>query len=223
MFTKFNTIDGKLKDLLIDLPNFEKEYQKFADKSNGISSLRKLNSLTLTKNAQLLEILELPQLMHSFIDDGLYDDALELASYVRKLHLKHSDIPIFKNILEDVEKGWFSMLHQLLYQLRQEITLPKCLQIVGLLRRMEVFTEIELRLKFLQTRNCFLQNCLEAIPKIDVNHHLSKIIEVTRVNLFNIITQYKAIFNDDEHSPLGTLKNNEVNQNVIFFLGLEIR
>lgn len=48
-------------------------------------------------------------------------------------------------------------------------------------------------------------------------HHLNKTIEVTRVNLFNIATQYKAIFNDDEHSPLAEVKNQNVNHNVIFF------
>lgn len=57
------------------------------------------------------------------------------------------------------------MLHQLLNQLKQELTLPKCLQIVSHLRRMQVFTETELRLKFLQTRNTWLQSCLNAIPK----------------------------------------------------------
>lgn len=59
------------------------------------------------------------------------------------------------------------MLNQLLNQLRQELTLPRCLQIVSHLRHMEVFTEAELRLKFLQARNTWLQNCLNAIPKED--------------------------------------------------------
>lgn len=59
------------------------------------------------------------------------------------------------------------MLHQLLSQLRQDLSLPKCLQIVGHLRRMEVFSEPELRLKFLQTRNHWLENCLNCIPKDD--------------------------------------------------------
>lgn len=37
------------------------------------------------------------------------------------------------------------------------------------------------------------------------------------MNLFNIVTQYRAIFNDDEHSPLMSIKSGTVNQNVIFF------
>ncbi|KAI4462741.1 conserved oligomeric golgi complex component 8 [Holotrichia oblita] len=131
----------------------------------------KLNSLTLTRNAQLLEILELPQLMDSFIKDGLYENALELASYVRRLYTKHSDIPIFKSIVNDVEKSWLVMLHQLLSQLRSDLTLPKSLQIVGYLRRMEIFTETELRLKFLQARDTWFQNCLTAISNEDSNEN----------------------------------------------------
>lgn len=59
------------------------------------------------------------------------------------------------------------MLQQLLSQLKTDLALPKCLQIVGHLRRMEVFTESELRLKFLQGRDVWLQSCLSAIPKDD--------------------------------------------------------
>lgn len=59
------------------------------------------------------------------------------------------------------------MLQQLLTQLKTDLALPKCLQIVGHLRRMEVFTESELRLKFLQTRDVWLQSCLKSIPKED--------------------------------------------------------
>lgn len=59
------------------------------------------------------------------------------------------------------------MLHQLLSQLRLELTLPKCLQIVGYLRRMEVFTELELKLKFLQARGHWLDHCIKYIPKDD--------------------------------------------------------
>jgi hypothetical protein len=217
LFTQFNSIESKLDQLLDDIPNFEQKCQLFGEETSGINNLRRLNSLTLTRNAQLLEILELPQLMNSFINDGLYEDALELAGYVRKLHTKHPDIPIFKSIAVDVDKAWLLMLHQLLSQLKQELTLPKCLQIVGHLRRMQVFTETELRLKFLQTRNAWLQTCLATIPKDNATHHLNKTVEVTRVNLFNIITQYRAIFNDDEHSPLASIKSQQVNQNVIFF------
>lgn len=98
LFNEFNSIENSLDVLLEHIPKFEAKCQQFADETNDICNLRKLNSLTVTRNAQLLEILELPQLMDSFIKDNLYEDALELAAYVRRVHNKHSNIPILKAI-----------------------------------------------------------------------------------------------------------------------------
>lgn len=89
------------------------------------------------------------------------------------------------------------MLTQLLSELKTDLTLPKCLQIVGFLRRMQAFTTPELKLKFLQIRDSWFKEILAAVPKVDAYQHLIKTIELTRVNLFNIITQYKALFDDE--------------------------
>ena len=70
-------------------------------------------------------------------------------------------------ICKDVETSMDLMLHQLLQQLRGSIQLPTCLRVVGFLRRMEVFSDIELHLKFLQTRDSWLQGILGAIPRDD--------------------------------------------------------
>lgn len=70
-------------------------------------------------------------------------------------------------MVNEVETAWLSMLQQLLSTLRTDLPLPSVLQIVGYLRRMELFTEVELRLKFLQCRDSWLQAMLAAIPKED--------------------------------------------------------
>ncbi|KAB0799904.1 hypothetical protein PPYR_07784 [Photinus pyralis] len=217
LFQGFNSIENKLDHLLENIPQFEQTCHTFATNTSGINLLRRLNSLTLTRTAQLLEVLEIPQLMDSFIKDGLYEDALELAAYVRRLYAKHPDILIFKNILGEINKSWLIMLHHLLKQLKEDLQLSRCLQIVSYLRRMEVFTEAELRLKFLQAREAWLKQCLSKIVDTNAMHHINKTIEVTRVNLFNIITQYKAIFNDDDHGSVLSNKQQNINENVIFF------
>lgn len=47
--------------------------------------------------------------------------------------------------------------------------------------------------------------------------HLTKTIEVTRVNVFNIITQYKAIFGEDEHNNTTTTKKDTGDDNKLLY------
>ncbi|XP_023703994.1 conserved oligomeric Golgi complex subunit 8 isoform X3 [Cryptotermes secundus] len=216
IFKQFNNTEQRLDSLMTKLPEFAQQCQNFSKASSDINTHRRLNSLTLTRNAQLLEILELPQLMDTCIRNGNYEEALQLAAYVRKLGNKHGQIPIIASIVKDVEGAWLSMLHQLLAQLRTDLQLPRCLQVVGYLRRMELFSEAELRLKFLQARDTWLQNLLSAIPKEDANHHLSKTIELSRIHLFNIVTQYRAIFSDDD-PILPLAKDQNINGSAIFY------
>lgn len=203
IFKKFSEAEERVEGLNRKLPEFSATCQRFLDSSGSINSARRLNSLTLTRNAELLEILELPQLMETCIREGKYEEALELAAYVQRVSSKHGNIPVIASIQSAVEAAWHTMLVQLLSQLRTDLQLPKCLQVVGYLRRMQAFTTQELKLKFLQIRTSWFRELLAKIPQDDTHVHLTKTIEATRVHLFNIITQYKAIFSEDEDSTAG--------------------
>ncbi|XP_058066432.1 conserved oligomeric Golgi complex subunit 8 [Anopheles bellator] len=198
IYRQFTDTERKLDCLDEKWPRFITACQTFLQGSADINAARRLNSLTLRRNAELLEILELPQLMDGCIREGKYEEALELSAYVQRLASKHGNIPIIASISEAVEGAWHTMLMQLLAQLRTDLQLPKCLQVVGYLRRMQAFSPAELKLKFLQTRTGWLRELLVAIPAEDAQHHLTKTIEATRVQLFNIITQYRAIFPEDD-------------------------
>lgn len=69
--------------------------------------------------------------------------------------------------MKSIEGSWHTMLVQLLAQLKTDLQLPKCLQVIGYLRRMQAFSNQELKLKFLQARDCWLNNLLAAIPNSD--------------------------------------------------------
>lgn len=165
--TKFAQTKDRVSGLSQKLPEFTATCQRFLDSSSNINSARRLNSLTLTRNAELLEILELPQLMETCIREGRYEEALELAAYVQRVGTKHGSIPVIASIQSAVEAAWHTMLVQLLSQLRTELQLPKCLQVVGYLRRMQAFTTPELKLKFLQIRTSWFKELLGKIPQDD--------------------------------------------------------
>ncbi|XP_059477549.1 conserved oligomeric Golgi complex subunit 8 [Neocloeon triangulifer] len=195
IFQQFKKTEGHLEDLLGRVPQFTEQCQDFSRSSSTLESKRRLCTLTLSRSTQILELLEIPQLMTMCVNGGHYEEALQLAAFVRRLERRHNSIPAITSIVKDTQIAWQAMLHQLLSQLRSDLPLPKCLLVVGLLRRMEVFSEAELRLKFLQARDSWLCSQLESVPKD--RDHLSRTVELSRQHLFAISTQYRAAFSDD--------------------------
>lgn len=206
-FTKINShLDGVLETL----PTLSDKCNSFLKLSQEISTKRKANWLTLNRHNDLLELLEIPQLMETCVRNNYYDEALELITYVNRLSKKHSStIPVIQNIVKDVDQATQRMLKLLIQQLRGQIGLPQCLRTIGHLRRLDCFSETELRIKFLQCRDIWLQQVIDQVPTADPQNHLTKIIEVYRVHLFDIITQYKAIFSDDDQFNLYSHRNDD--------------
>lgn len=83
------------QSLIETLPDFSKKCDEFVKTTWETQSSSRLNSLTMKRHVDLLEILELPQLMESSIRDEKYEDALELASYVQKLGTKFENVSFF--------------------------------------------------------------------------------------------------------------------------------
>ena len=177
---------------------------EFVRRSAEVDRQRQKNSLVLSKHSELLEVLEIPQVMETCVRNGYYEEALELSHHVQRLAKRMKHIPIMQGIARDVSGTMDLMQSQLLQLLGTSIQLPACLKTIGYLRRMGVFEEGELRIKFLQTRNSWLQQTLSAIPSDDAYAYLGKLIETSRVHLFDVITQYRGIFPNDDPSVVMT-------------------
>ncbi|XP_004704873.1 conserved oligomeric Golgi complex subunit 8 [Echinops telfairi] len=212
----FGDVEASLGRLLDRLPSFQQSCRNFVKEAEEISSSRRMNTLTLNRHTEILEILEIPQLMDTCVRNSYYEEALELATYVRRLERKHSSIPVIQGIVNEVRQSMQLMLSQLIQQLRTNIQLPACLRVIGYLRRMDIFTEAELRVKFLQARDAWLHSILTAIPNDDPYFHITKTVEACRVHLFDIITQYRAIFSDEDPLLPPPVGEHTVNESAIF-------
>ncbi|CAG8604813.1 6758_t:CDS:1 [Funneliformis caledonium] len=188
-----------LSTLMTVIPSLENSSNSFSQHTKQISLQRNKINTILEHNDNLLEILEIPQLMDTCVRNGLYSEAMDLSQHVARLVSKHSNIPLIRQIEQDVKQTMQSMLSKLISLLREPIKLPSCLKVIGYLRRMEAFDEAELRLVFLLSRDTYLQILIHSIDKEkkDPAQYLKKWIDIFREHFFDIVTQYRSIFAED--------------------------
>eukprot|EP00116_Pleurobrachia_bachei_P006254 sb/3466516/ len=103
------------------------------------------------------------------IRNNFHEEGLELHSFVCSLAVKHTDIPIIQMIKADSDQCILHMEESLLKQLRSHITLAQCLKCVGLLKRIGTYTEIQLKVKFLEVRTEWFRSQIAAINKTEGN------------------------------------------------------
>ncbi|XXQ35753.1 Conserved oligomeric Golgi complex subunit 8 [Plasmodiophora brassicae] len=147
---------------------------------------------------QLVDVLDLPYLMEACIVDGAFDAALDIRDHVRALLRRHADVGVLAVINAVVDRHTDRLLADLLGRLEAPVQLPDALTIVGHMRRVHTFTEVALRTQFLQRREAWLEARLAGEVAASPLALLSKYLDVSRVHLFEIATQYQAMFADDD-------------------------
>ena len=191
--------------LVADVPELNAALQDFVSQAVVLAKEREANATTLKQHGVLVDLLEIPQLMDTCARRGFYDEGLQLEEFAKKLAVMHPDSDVVAAILRDVRLSTKQMLVQLLQLLKTDLALPKCLKVVGHLRRLGAFTEAQLRMHFLQSRNYWLDAQLAAIPQTSAYTYLAKLTDHYRVHMFELITQYRAIFADDSSASTTAL------------------
>ncbi|VDL21201.1 unnamed protein product [Hymenolepis diminuta] len=214
---EFMSISDSNENLISSIAGVSGVAQTIFDNIGKNASAFRTSAKAVQKCTQISDFLELPQLMETCIQNGHYQDALNILNHTKQMTKKYGrTVPIVRIVGYQAKEISGQLFSQLCKQLREPITLP----VVIYLRQLEAFTEQELRLNFLQARGLCIKDQLEvALAKpIGVSNfdaksaHISvyqqaeykafigamRRIEVTRVQLFDSITQYRAVFADEE-------------------------
>ncbi|KIZ04110.1 Conserved oligomeric Golgi complex subunit 8 [Monoraphidium neglectum] len=187
---------ARLEALQEDAPKLSATCEAFSRDAAAVLAQRAANKQLLAQQATLLELLEAPQLMDTCVRNGIYDEALDLAAFINRLGLLHPELPIIQLLQRQAAEVSASMLSQLLQRLRGSIQLPECLRVIGYLRRMAAYSEGDLRLQFLSCREQWFSGLVAELDEGDSYEYVKALTDVYRLNMFDVLMQYRAIFFD---------------------------
>ena len=156
---KMTRIANHLARLEAALPGVGAEAEGLRGAATSGIEARGTNTLLLSRLADVLDVLEQPQLMDACVRNGFVDDALELEAAVRAKAALHRDVPLLEAVAAQTSSYMGSLQAQLLAQLAGPLMLPAALRCIGYLRRMGgayALTEAQLRVAFLRGRTAQL-------------------------------------------------------------------
>ncbi|KAA8490769.1 Conserved oligomeric Golgi complex subunit 8 [Porphyridium purpureum] len=203
----FSRLRGALQDSLQLLPELSEHVRTFSTSAWAQNEKRRVKASALHEYAHVLELLELPSLMLALTQSEHFDEALEVAAYVNKLRLLVRNEPLVQLVHLEVQAVVRRMVHQLLAFLKQPVQLPACLRLVGFLRRLGCMSEMRLRRTFLHCRGEWMRKSLALSANPATAAAQARIVHLsddTRAMVFEIITQYRAVFGDDEDDGDGS-------------------
>ncbi|KAH7886303.1 Dor1-like family-domain-containing protein [Phlebopus sp. FC_14] len=216
LFKSLSSLDASL-DTLLDtaLPALDNAARVFREKSGpSVIEERQRARVVLEQHDKLQDLLDVPVLIDTCIRNGLYAEALALATHASttlsalcKKQLKEADgegtstrsspLQLARSLQMEVTSSLHSMRLLLLNTLHEPARkLPAFWKAVQFLRRMQVMPENELALAFVGARIGCLQNALQAVERDadDIARFLKRYIDVWREGAYDLVTQYTTIF-----------------------------
>ena len=194
----FDDFDLSLQRLHDSVPQLEGECQNFSTKTHRVQRVRRQAALIQEHQSKILEIIEIPQIMETCVRTGHYQEAMELAGHARTLAAEFKQNGLLQDIANEVDLVEQHMVIQLLTALRQGSNLPTLLKAVAHLRRLNCMTEDELAVVYLISRAHNFRQHLSQIDseRADSLRYLRRYIDTFREHVYDIISQYMALFAD---------------------------
>jgi len=205
-------IQGSLDEMAESLQPLQEGLRGFQATAAGLASRRASLRNVLQQHGALLELLELPQLLDACVRNQMYEESLELLGYCSNLLQAHEargeEIPVLGQLQEQLAVQRANLQASLVAQLRTDIHLPACVRVMGFLRRIQRHSEEELRSLFIEHRRSFLEGHKHQVELLrgsrgSVVTALRNAADLLRTHAYDIGTQYKALFPQDD-GPLGT-------------------
>lgn len=151
IFRQDQKVGALAHDLGEKLHRLTQQCSAFRDRVHHFVDFHKRNRKTLQHHMQLVELLEVPQLVDACARNGFHEEALELANFVNGLERRHllaaevrsvdgkmrGGSGVVQSIVEDVHATLIGLRQQLLLLLTENASLPKEMQILGTLRKLD--------------------------------------------------------------------------------------
>lgn len=127
----------------------------------NLAEKHRVRRRTLTQHSSLLELLELPSLMDTCVRSSLYEDALSIAGFANTLERRHQQVgsgieqqlsqpaednniakrhtrkcEVVVGVVFEIRRREDDLRRMLIHRLRQNVTMPQCLEVVTALRRL---------------------------------------------------------------------------------------
>jgi hypothetical protein len=118
----------------------------------ALAEKHRVRRRTLLQHSSLLELLELPSLMDACVRSNLYEEALSIAAFANTLERRHTTTAdqqhqqhqthstksnvVVARVIDQIRARQSDLRRHLLHRLKQQVTMPQCLEIVTALRRL---------------------------------------------------------------------------------------
>ncbi|ESX01987.1 hypothetical protein KL918_005037 [Ogataea parapolymorpha] len=222
MDTQQKSEESNWKDLLKTQHPYSKHEQ--------LQENRQSSSIILSKMDNIMDILELPALANACVKTGHYAECVEIASHVRRLSIRYSDIAIIQRVEHDVQLEIREMVNGLIRLLNTDLRQSSIIKIVTYLKRIGPFqkrlkeqednrlvqerdTELVsnefLQKIFLKSRYQFILNELDVLVPLkksnSIDNYLKRCVEVIREHCFQTVVTFESIFPNDNSKAVKNL------------------